>query len=102
MIDKHLLTADDHLRDRISDVRIGDRVRGRGWLVSYSNDDGFRRDTSTTRDDTGNGACETIYVEDYRVLRSMDNGWHTLMAISGYIVLFTGLLWLVAVMRGVF
>ena len=97
MIDKHLLTADDHLRDRI-----GDQLRVRGWLASYSNDDGFRRGTGTTRDDTGNGACETIYVEDFRVLRSMDNGWRTLMAISGSIVLFTGLLWLVAVMRGVF
>jgi hypothetical protein len=98
VIDKHLLTADDHLRDRI-----GEQLRGEaGWLASYSNDDDFRRGTGTTRDDTGKGACETTYVKDFRVLRSMDNGWRTLMVVSGFIVLFTGLLWLVAVMRGVF
>ena len=97
MIDKQLLTADDHLRDRI-----GEQLRGRGSLARYSNDDDFRRGTGTTRDDTGKGACETTYVKDFRVLRSMDNGWRTLMVVSGFIVLFTGLLWLVAVMRGVF
>ena len=82
--------------------RIGEQLRGRGWLASYSNDDGFRRGTGTTRDDTGNGACGTTHVKDFRVLRSMDYGWRTLRAASGFIVLFTGLLWLVAVMRGVF
>ena len=41
----------------------------RGWLAGYSNDDGFRRGTSTTRDDTGNGACETIYVDEFQIDR---------------------------------
>lgn len=58
----HLLTEDEGLRARIGDVRIGDQVRVRGWLASYSNDDGFKRGTSTTREDSGNGACETLYV----------------------------------------
>ena len=98
----HLLTGDEGLRGRIEDVRIGDLVRIRGWLASYRNDDGFYRGTSTTRDDKGNGACETIYVEDFRILQSMDNGWRSLMGLSGFIVLCSGLLWLVAVMRGVF
>ena len=98
----HLLTGDEVLRGRIGDVRIGDQVRVRGWLAGYSNDDGFKRGTSTTRDDTGNGACETIYVEDFRILQSMDNGWRSLMGLSGFIVVCSGLLWLVAVMRGVF
>ncbi len=98
----HLLTEDEGLRARIGDVRIGDQVRVRGWLASYSNDDGFKRGTSTTRDDSGNGACETLYVEDFRILQSLDNGWRRLMGLSGFIVLCSGLLWLVAVMRGVF
>jgi hypothetical protein len=98
----HLITGDERLRDRIADVRIGDQVRVRGWLANYSNADGFRRGTSTTRDDRGNGACETIYVEDFRILGSMDNGWRALMALTGLLVLGSALLWLVAVMRGVF
>jgi hypothetical protein len=98
----HLLADDERLRGKIGDVRVGDQVRVRGWLANYSNADGFSRGTSTSRDDRGNGACETIYVEDFHILQSMDNGWRSLMAVSGFIALGSALLWLVAVMRGVF
>jgi hypothetical protein len=98
----HLLTDDSYIRKKIKKVRIGDQIRIRGWLVHYSNDTGFSRDTSTTRDDTGNGACETIYLKDFEVLQSLDNGWRTLMnlALAGVIV--SSLVWMVAVMRGRF
>jgi hypothetical protein len=98
----HLLTAEPRIRESIEDLRVGDQVRFRGWLVNYSNESGFSRDTSTTRDDQGNGACETILVEDVSILRSMDNGWRTLMPVSLVAVIGSALLWLVAVARGVF
>ena len=38
------------------------RVRIDGWLVEASASDGWRWRSSTTRDDTGGGACEVVYV----------------------------------------
>jgi hypothetical protein len=70
----HLITADDTIRDEIATVRIGDQVHIRGWLASYGSGAG-KRGTSTTRDDTGNGACETIYVDDFEVLARTLGGW---------------------------
>ena len=98
----HLLTDDSRIRKKIKQVRIGDQVRLRGWLVSYSNEAGFSRGTSTTRDDRGNGACETIYLEQFEILRPLENGWRTLMNFSLAGVIGSSLLWLVGVMRGVF
>jgi hypothetical protein len=83
-------------------VRIGDQIRVHGWLAKYSNDQGFSRDTSITRDDRGNGACETIYVREFSILQSMQNGWRPLLVFS--LLAFSGsaLIWIVAVARGVF
>ena len=98
----HLLTDNSRIRKTIKQIRIGDQIRARGWLVNYSNDAGFSRGTSTTRDDTGNGACETIYLKQFEILQSLDNGWRTLMSLALAGVIGSSLLWLVAVMRGRF
>ena len=39
----------------------------------------FKRGTSLTRDDTGNGACETIYVQEVEVLRAGGGPWRWLL-----------------------
>jgi len=98
----HLLTDDSRILNKIKQVRIGDQVHIRGWLVNYSNDEGVFRSTSTTRTDTGNGACETIYLKDFEILQSLDNGWRTLMKLALASLTGSSLLWLVAVMRGRF
>jgi hypothetical protein len=98
----HLLTDDSRMRRKIKQVRIGDQVRIRGWLVNYSNDEGFSRGTSTTRDDTGNGACETIYLQDFDILRPLDNGWRIVFSLALAGVIGSSLLGLVAVARGRF
>ena len=98
----HLLTDDHRIRKTIKRLRIGDQIRMRGWLVNYSNDAGFSRGTSTTRDDRGNGACETIYLESFEILQTLDSGWRTLMSIALAGIIGSSLLWLVAVMRGIF
>ncbi len=58
---------------QIRAIRIGDQIRMRGLLVDYTvSSDGsevFTRRTSLTRTDTGNGACEILYVTDVHVLR---------------------------------
>jgi hypothetical protein len=98
----HLLTDDRLIRKQIKRIRIGDQIRLRGWLANYSNDTGFSRGTSTTRDDTGNGACETIYLEDFEILRPLDSGWRVLLNLALAGVIGSSLLWLSAVMRGHF
>lgn len=75
----HLLSADDVIRDKIGDVRIGDVVRIRGKLASYSANGQTIRGTSITRDDTGNGACETVFVEDFQIVSRMRSLWRTLL-----------------------
>jgi hypothetical protein len=76
LANNHILSADRALRRRILGVRPGDQVRFQGYLASYSQPaNQFSRGTSTVRDDTGDGACETVYVTDFQVLRRANPGW---------------------------
>src|SRR3974390_742466 len=76
----HLLTDRAELARRLRRVHVGDQVRVRGYLAEYSPHQGFAffRGTSTTRLDTGDGACETIYVEDFQLLRRGGRSWRLL------------------------
>ncbi len=71
----HLISDNDFIRDRVKGIRVGDQVRVRGYLASYSNERGGKRGTSTTRLDTGNGACETLYVEQFDIMRPAAGYW---------------------------
>jgi hypothetical protein len=74
----HLLNASGEIRDEIMAVGIGDQVHFKGHLVNYANPaNNFIRSTSITRKDTGNGACETVYVEDFEVLKKNNPEWRT-------------------------
>ena len=77
----HLISDDDAIRDRVADVRIGDQVRIRGWLAAYGSG-GNKRGTSTTRKDSGNGACETIYVSDFDVVEPAPGHWRAALYAS--------------------
>lgn len=64
----HIIPADDDVRWKLKIIRTGDHIRLRGYLVYV---DGLRSDgatfswySSTTRTDTGDGACEVIYATD--------------------------------------
>ena len=72
----HLLTGDRLVAHAILSARPGDQVRFSGYLANYSNDKGFRRGTSTTRLDQGNGACETVYVEEFSFIDRPNMLWH--------------------------
>jgi len=78
----HLISDDDYIRDRVRDIRIGDQIHVRGYLASYSSANGGRRGTSTTRTDSGDGACETVYVEDFRIVRPATSYWRISMYAS--------------------
>jgi len=88
----HLISDRDAIRRQVTRLRIGDQIRIRGYLASYTNSAGGTRGTSTTRLDTGNGACETIYVEQFVVLRPAQSGWRRTMWVA-LVVLVLSLVW---------
>jgi hypothetical protein len=78
----HLLSDDEFVRRQVKKIRIGDQIRVRGFLAAYSSAGGSKRGTSTTRTDTGDGACETIYVEDFRIVHKATSLWRISMWVS--------------------
>lgn len=63
----HMIPADDALASRLKSLRAGQVVRIEGWLVEARASDGWRWRSSLTRDDTGAGACEVVFVRDLQV-----------------------------------
>jgi hypothetical protein len=59
----HMIPANDEARRELDRVREGEVIHLEGFLVDASRPGGWRWKTSMTRDDTGNGACELVYVE---------------------------------------
>lgn len=96
LANNHLLADRPSIVAKLRDVRIGDQVHIRGWLSEYTHDHGFAfaRGTSLTRDDTGNGACETIYVQEVDVLRAGGGPWRWLLWPSIGLILTGIILWL--------
>ncbi len=58
----HLIPGNDAVARALAGIRRDDRVRIDGWLVEANASDGWRWRSSTSRTDTGGGACEVIYV----------------------------------------
>jgi len=78
----HLISDDDFIRRQTRKIQIGDQIRVRGYLASYSNPGGGKRGTSTTRTDTGDGACETVFVESFRIVQPATSYWRISMWVS--------------------
>ncbi|MEL6870013.1 MAG: hypothetical protein AAFO81_09460 [Pseudomonadota bacterium] len=78
----HLISDDARVRDAIADVRIGDQIRMRGFLADYTSPGGGTRKSSVVRTDGGNGACETIYVEQFDILKRSTGNWRIAMYVS--------------------
>jgi hypothetical protein len=58
----HLVPASPEAARAIEAVREGEMVRMDGWLVRIDADDRWHWQSSTSRDDTGSGACELVLV----------------------------------------
>jgi len=63
----HLIHEDAYELYRIGKIKRDDHVRLTGYLVNVNFEDG-PWNTSLTREDTGNGACEIMYVTDVEVI----------------------------------
>ena len=75
----HLISADEFIRDRVGEIRVGDQIRIKGSLVRYGAAGGGLRGTSTTRDDSGDGACETILVDEFEIVQPGSSRWRAAM-----------------------
>ncbi len=83
----HILATDESIREIINEIKIGDQIYLRGTLADYKTTQ-FERLTSTVRTDTGNGACETVLVDEIKILSSMKSVWRMLMWLSlGFLLL---------------
>jgi len=63
----HLVPSSDALAARLKKLRPGQVVTIGGYLVDVKDPDGFRWATSLSRSDTGDGACEIVWVESLAV-----------------------------------
>ncbi len=64
----HLIPADSFVKGAIDKARTGDIIELRGKLVEVKSSDGWGWKSSMTREDTGDHACEVIWVEDFAVV----------------------------------
>jgi hypothetical protein len=93
-----VLIDDETIKTEFMNSEPGDHIRLKGVLAEYSNpNSGFFRSTSTTRIDTGNGACETIYVTDFEIVRKANQElrlyysiakWIAIISLVGVIIFF--------------
>lgn len=86
----HLVSDDEFIRQQVKRIAVGDQIRVRGYLASYGIPGGPRRGTSTTRLDTGDGACETIYVREFEILEAASSPWR--IGMYGSLAIFLGAL----------
>ena len=94
----HILSDNEAVNAVLMSAEPGDHIRLKGVLAEYSNpSSGFNRGTSTRRDDSGNGACETIYLDEFVILNKANAGvraWYSfawgvfLLSMIGFLVTF--------------
>jgi hypothetical protein len=59
----HVIPADDAIRAELFELKEGDIVRLTGQLVEVTGPKGLTMRSSLRRDDSGDGACEIVYVQ---------------------------------------
>jgi len=84
----HILSHDEDLNKLLMSANIGDHIQLSGYLAEYSNPgNGFNRGTSTIRTDTGNGACETIYLTNFEIINRANPGLQQLFLVSKWLLI---------------
>lgn len=59
----HMIPANDEVQHKLLSMRAGNIVSLSGYLVEVHGQNGWRWRSSLTREDTGAGACEVVWVE---------------------------------------
>lgn len=63
----HMIPADDEVAAVLDDVRVGQIVEIEGFLVRVEGENKWKWNSSLTRDDIGQGACEVVYVKRIQI-----------------------------------
>lgn len=88
----HLLADKNTVKAALMKAEPGDHIRLRGLLAEYANPaNGFNRGTSTTREDTGNGACETIYVNEFTIVNKANRKLRRFYTLVKWLALGSGI-----------
>jgi hypothetical protein len=64
----HLIPADDQMLHRLRSIGEGDIIELRGYLVEVTAPDGWHWRSSLSRTDSGDGACELMWVTEQATL----------------------------------
>ena len=62
----HIIHANETVAKKLQQVKRGHVIKIKGYLVECRQDH-WKWRSSMSRKDTGNGACEIVYVEDFRI-----------------------------------
>jgi len=87
----HLLPDNDEIYKKIKNTAVSDQIHLKGYLANYSisnteQGDLGKRTTSISREDTGNGACEVIYVNDFEILKKGNIIFSMMNTVSKYVI----------------
>lgn len=83
----HLLSDSELVNKALLSAEPGDHIRLVGVLADYENSaSGFFRKTSTSRNDTGNGACETVYVDEFSVIKKANTSIRTVYDVAWWLL----------------
>ena len=63
----HIIPRDEELARRLQTVQRGHIIALQGYLVAVRGEDGWSWRSSLRRDDTGNGACEVVWVDQLEI-----------------------------------
>ena len=64
----HLIPTSPEVEKRLKDVKAGQKVKFKGYLVRVDMDSGWYWQSSLTRKDSGGGACEIVLVDDFSIM----------------------------------
>jgi len=67
----HIIPATGGVEDILKRVKKGQIIEIEGYLVNINGDDGWSWHSSLTRNDTGNHACEVVYVENLLIVKGI-------------------------------
>ena len=68
----HMIPADDETEERLKNVRAGEIIRLKGYLVGIQEAGQWVWVSSLTRNDTGDGACELVWVQELQTLPGVE------------------------------
>ncbi len=98
----HLIPAHATVAKAIRDAEVGDQIKLRGQLANYGIDGQPGRKTSLVRTDREDGACETIFVTDFSILKRANGIWIYLSRFTWNLFLFAGVVFLVGAAKAIF